>query len=136
METNAKQPPAPAATPSAPPDDQQRPPASGTGGRAPARRAPEVGEGRDGALRALASIGANVTVLTALLIYFGWRRSETQARVLGIDESILGMSTRDYVVRSVGPLLAPLVVVGMAGLGWLWLHAAITRALAHGQLRP
>ena len=84
----------------------------------------------------MASIGANVTVLTALLIYFGWRRSETQARVLGIDESILGMSTRDYVVRSVGPLLAPLVIVGTAGLAWLWLHAAVTRALEHRQLGP
>jgi hypothetical protein len=136
METDAKQPPALAATPSAPSDDQQRPPVPDTSGSGQPSRAPESGEGRDAALRALASIGANVTVLTALLIYFGWRRSETQARVLGIDESILGMSTRDYVVRSVGPLLAPLVVVGTAGLGWLWLHAAITRALARGQLRP
>jgi hypothetical protein len=136
MGTTAKEPPASATTSSAPLADRQRPPASGTGGHGPPRRGPESGEWRDGALRALASIGANVTVLTALLIYFGWRRSETQARVLGIDESILGMSTRDYVVRSVGPLLGPLVVVGTAGLGWLWLHAAITRALAHGQLRP
>jgi hypothetical protein len=136
METDAKQPRALAATASAPPDDQQGPRPSDTGGRGPPRRAQESAEGRDVPLRALASIGANVTVLTALLIYFGWRRSETQARVLGIDESILGMSTRDYVVRSVGPLLAPLVVVGTAGLGWLWVHAAITRALAHGQLRP
>lgn len=39
-----------------------------------------------------------MTVLTALPVYFGWQRSEVQARQLGIDESILGMSTRDYVV--------------------------------------
>jgi hypothetical protein len=129
MATDAKQPPAPAG-------DRQPPAAPGGEGREPPRAAAEAGEGRDLPLRALASIGANVTVLTALLIYFGWRRTETQSRMLGIDESILGMTTRDYLVRSVGPLLGPLVVVAAAGLGWLWLHAAITRALARGQLGP
>ncbi len=69
---------------------------------------------------------ANVTVLTALVVYFGWRRSETHARRLGIDESILGMSTRDYALRSVGPVLALLVGVGVGGLVWV----AIDRRLA------
>ena len=51
-------------------------------------------------LRPVVAVVANITVLTALLVYFGWRRSETQAHQLGIDESILGMSTRDYLLRS------------------------------------
>jgi hypothetical protein len=77
-------------------------------------------------LRTLLALLANVTIITALLVYFGWRRSETQARRLGIDESILGMSTRDYLLRSVGPVLALLVGVAVAGL----VGAAVDRRVA------
>jgi hypothetical protein len=61
----------------------------------------------------------NVAVLTALLVYFGWVRSEVQARRLGIDESILNMSTRDYLLRSVRPVLVLLLVVAVSGLVWV-----------------
>ncbi|MEQ4719466.1 hypothetical protein [Nonomuraea sp. B19D2] len=67
---------------------------------------------------ALATL-ANVTVMTALLVYFGWQRSHVQAFELGIDESILDMSTKDYVLRSVGPVLYLLMIIGVAGLLWL-----------------
>lgn len=77
-------------------------------------------------LRPVLGFLANITVLTALLVYFGWRRSETQAQRLGIDESVLGMSTREYVLRSVGPVLALLVGVSVAGLVWV----SIDRRLA------
>jgi len=69
---------------------------------------------------------ANVTVVTALLVYFGWRRAETHAARLGIDESILGMSTREYVLRSVGPVLVLLVGVGAGGLVWLSIEPRLT----------
>lgn len=79
-----------------------------------------------GILRPLVALLANVTVLTALLVYFGWRRSETQSRELGIDESILGSGTRDYLLRSVGPVLVLLVGVAVAGFAWV----ALDRRLA------
>lgn len=68
------------------------------------------------AVRPVVVLLANATVLTALLVYFGWRRSETHAAHLGINESILGMSTRDYALRSVGPVLTILVAVSVLGL--------------------
>jgi hypothetical protein len=89
---------------------------------APARERGPVME----VVRPLVGFVANVTVLTALLVYFGWRRSETHARRLGIDESVLGMSTRDYALRSVGPVLVLLVGAGACGLVWV----AIDRRLA------
>lgn len=70
-------------------------------------------------LRQVAAGLGNVAVLTALLVYFGWVRSEVQARRLGIDESILNMSTRDYLLRSVRPVLVLLVVVAVSGLLWV-----------------
>jgi hypothetical protein len=73
----------------------------------------------------LVTLLANVSVLTALLVYFGWRRSETMAHQLGIDESILGMSTREYVLRSVRPVLTLLSVVAGGALLWLWFDRRI-----------
>ncbi|GAA2213693.1 hypothetical protein GCM10009850_091560 [Nonomuraea monospora] len=64
---------------------------------------------------------ANVTVLTALLVYFGWQRSEIQALELGLDDSVLGMSPTDYVLRSVRQALTLLLLIAIGGLAWLQL---------------
>lgn len=77
----------------------------------------------------LISLGTNVTVITALLVYFGWKRSDTQSRVLGVDESIFGMSTVDYVLRSVDALFQPIGVGAFLGLGWIWLDGGVRRRL-------
>ena len=97
------------------------------------RTTPGGGAGTDGLskelLRLAAGLLANITVLTALLVYFGWRRAETQAAELGIDESILGMSTREYLLRSVGPVLVLLVGIGAGGLVWLAIERRLTPVL-------
>jgi hypothetical protein len=78
----------------------------------------------------LISLGTNVTVITALLVYFGWKRADTQSRVLGVDESIFGMSTVDYVLRSVDALFLPIGVGAFIGLGAIWLDSRLRRRLA------
>src|SRR5690606_2803660 len=80
-------------------------------------------------LRGLAFVLANATVVTALLVYFGWKRSDVMAGRLGIDESILNMSTREYALRSVGQILVLLLVVSVGGFLWLALDHWLTRAL-------
>lgn len=85
-------------------------------------------------LRWLAGVVANVTVLTALLVFFGWQRNDVQSRRLGFDESILGMSTQDYVLRSVGPVFVLLSVIAAGGMLWLLWDDRLTRRLqARGQ---
>jgi hypothetical protein len=69
-------------------------------------------------LRRIAAGLGNVGVLSALLVYFGWVRSEVQAKSLGIDESILGMTTVEYMLRSVRPVLILLIIVALSGLLW------------------
>lgn len=86
-------------------------------------------------LRPLAGLAVNVSVITALLVYFGWRRTETQARLLGIDESILGLTTQDFLLRSIGPLFVPVAVTAAGGLAWLWLHRLLLRRIASGRVR-
>jgi hypothetical protein len=120
---------------------------SDTEARTPVSKAPAEGMEKpaepastdrfEGPVRTLVSIGANITVLTALLVFFGWKRSEAHAQMLGIDESILGMSPQDYAFRSVNALFPLLAVIAVAGLSWLWIHAGIAGALQAGRrLRP
>jgi hypothetical protein len=88
------------------------------------------------ALKPVVALLANVTVITALLVYFGWRRAETHADRLGIDESVLGMTTREYVLRSVGPILVLLVGVAVCGLAWIALERRLTPLLRHDPEAP
>lgn len=77
-------------------------------------------------LRSVVVVVGNVTVLSALLVYFGWKRSEVQAQGLGIDESLLGMSTQEYILRSVGSVLVLLIVMAVFGLVWVLLDRWLT----------
>jgi hypothetical protein len=87
----------------------------------------------EGPLRILLSIGANITVLTALVVFFGWRRAQAHAQMLGISVNILGMSPQDYAFRSVDALFPLLAVVAMVGLGWSRIHLVIARVLQEGR---
>lgn len=89
----------------------------------------ESGADRSDLLGRVAAVLGNVGVLTALLVYFGWVRSEVQAKTLGIDESILGMSTQEYLLRSVRPVLVLLIVVATAGLLWVLFDHWLTNRL-------
>jgi hypothetical protein len=81
------------------------------------------------ALRVLSALIVNVTVLTALLVYFGWARAESHAAELGINESILGMSTQDYVLRSVNSVFVLILSVSVTGLLWLVTEPHLRRAV-------
>ena len=92
------------------------------------RDPPGKGSDEPDAVRRVGEALANVTVLTGLLVYFGWRRSDVQARELGIDSSVLGMSTTDYVLRSVGPVFLLLAVVVGIALLCRWLEPRVRAA--------
>ena len=79
------------------------------------------GLSRDDVFRVLGALGAILTLVTAVLFYFGWRRSEAQSRVMGIDVSLFGFTSQDYVLRSISSLYLPLLV--LAGIGLLWVRA-------------
>jgi hypothetical protein len=84
---------------------------------------------RNDLVRRIGAVLANVAVLTALLVYFGWTRSEVYNRRIGIDESILGMSTREYLLRSVRPVQLLLIVIAAVGLLWLLVDRWLMRRL-------
>lgn len=80
-------------------------------------------------LRWLVNLLANATVLTALLVYFGWRSNDVQSQSQGFSESILQMSPRDYVLRSVRPVFVLVLVIAVAGMLWLFWDGWLTRRL-------
>ncbi len=90
--------------------------------RLPPKQKPAPAADQNEALRKIGAVLANVSVITGLLVAFGWKRSETHSRALGIESNILGMSTADYVLRSMRPVFTLLAVVVVAGLLWLWLE--------------
>jgi hypothetical protein len=81
------------------------------------------------ALSLVAAFGPPLTVLTGLLVYFAWARADVQYTRLGLDYTVVATSTQDYLLQSVSILWIPLVVVTLAGLGWLLLHERAVAAI-------
>jgi len=90
---------------------------------------PPSGLTRQDVFNVLGALGAIITLVAAVMFYFGWRRSDAQARAMSIDESLFGFSSQDYVLRSISSLYAPLLVIFALGLLWVWGHVLLTRLL-------
>jgi len=76
-------------------------------------------------LRGVASVAAPASIVTALLYYFGWARTSYEATQLGLNDSLLGYSTQDYLLRSMSSLYTPLAVGVVALLVGLACHAGL-----------
>ncbi len=70
-----------------------------------------------------------VTLVTALLFYFGWAKVTREAAALGASDTVFGYSTSDFLLRSVDSLYFPLMVLTAAALlallGHQWLQHRI-----------
>jgi len=94
-----------------------RPTEGAPGDTAPTtHRVPEIQRKPLDLLQFITSIGSPVALATALLFYFGWIRSEWQAKEFGADASVFAMSTQDFVLRSVNVLFFPVILLLLAGL--------------------
>src|SRR3954468_19644892 len=77
-----------------------------------------------------AGIVTPITLLSALLFYFGYVSARSQYEYFGVDVDTIGLSTRDYVMRSPQPLLVPLLVLTVTGLGLLVLPPGVVSRIA------
>ena len=84
---------------------------------------------REEVLSILGALGAIITVVAAVMFYFGWRRSDAQARAMGIDVSLFGFSSQDYVLRSISSLYIPLLVAFGLMLLWVWAHRSLEHVI-------
>jgi hypothetical protein len=76
-----------------------------------------------------AKIGSPIAIGTALLFYFGWVRAESQARALGYDVTLLGLTTSDYVLRSINVLFLPIIILLLLALAGQVIHPRLVAAL-------
>jgi hypothetical protein len=61
-------------------------------------------------------------ILTALLFYFGYASTKSQYEYFGVDVDAVGMDTQEFLMRSARPLLVPLLLVTLVGIGGIRLH--------------
>ncbi|WP_410612642.1 hypothetical protein [Amycolatopsis sp. lyj-109] len=70
-----------------------------------------------------------LTLLSALLFYFGYVSARSQYEYFGVDVDTIGLGTQDYIMRSPQPLLTPLLVFAAAGAGSVAVHSAVRRRI-------
>ncbi|UVJ41465.1 hypothetical protein [Arthrobacter sp. CJ23] len=86
-------------------------------------------------LDVLSVIGPPLTVATALLVYFGWARTDAQAKSMGLDVSLFGFTVQDFILRSIQSLFQPLAWLAVIGLLWLMADRAVERMLGTPRFR-
>jgi hypothetical protein len=84
----------------------------------------------------LGSVAAPVTIVTAVLFYFGWAYTGAFYSYFAIHRSLLDLSVRDYVLRSINSTLWPLIMGLVLAALWTWGHGWVLRALADERRRP
>lgn len=89
--------------------------------------------------RMLGVVVAPTSLASALLYYFGWLHTVQLYGYFGIEASVLGFGTSDYLIRSLDALIAPMTFAACGGLAALWGHSLLRARLAsgarHGALR-
>ncbi|WP_346280509.1 hypothetical protein [Pseudonocardia sp.] len=83
-------------------------------------------------MRALGTVVAPTTLLTSLLFYFGWSHAYWFFDYFGVNSTMLGLTTTDYLMRSLDGLFIPMTVLGCAGLIAVWGHTMILGRLVAG----
>ncbi|MEU6137238.1 hypothetical protein [Nocardioides sp. NPDC047086] len=73
------------------------------------------------------SFVAPVTVISAVLFYFGYVAARAQYDYFGLDVDVIGLSTRAYVMRSPQPLLTPMLVLTFGGVAVVAFHHWVRR---------
>ncbi|KHL10494.1 hypothetical protein CLV56_1874 [Mumia flava] len=79
--------------------------------------------------RIVGQVVAPVTLLTALLFFFGWSRAAALFGYFGLDTTVLHLSTTDYLLGAQDGLFVPVAVVALLTVGASWVVAVAPDAL-------
>jgi hypothetical protein len=81
------------------------------------------------ALKAVGSVVAPITLITALMFYFGVQHAHWYFHYFGINHTVMGLTTQDYLLRSADGLFIPLTGIAAAVLILLWIVRLTTGRL-------
>jgi hypothetical protein len=70
--------------------------------------------------KVLGQVAAPATAIGGLLYFFGYFHAFYYCDRFGVNSTILGISNRDYIIRSIDGLFIPLGVIAAVGLGLSW----------------
>lgn len=70
---------------------------------------------------------ASVSALAGIVLYFGWVRTTALFDYFGVDETLLGLSVQDYLLRSTDVLFRPAIYLLAAATLGLFLLTLINR---------
>lgn len=73
----------------------------------------------------LSSFVAPLTLVSALLFYFGYVSTREFFRYFGVDVDIIGMSSQEFVMRSPGALFIPVMVLTLLAAAAILGHRAL-----------
>lgn len=74
------------------------------------------------ALKVVATVVAPTTLITALLVYFGLLFAVGYFRYFGVNFTVLGLPTQDYLILSADAATVPLLILSTAALLALWIR--------------
>lgn len=89
-----------------------------------------------GILELLGAVAAPVTVVTSVLFYFGWAYTRAFYDYFAIHYTVLDLSVRDYVLRSINAMLWPLIAGLTLAALWTWAHRLVVHTLVDERRRP
>ncbi|GGN91021.1 hypothetical protein GCM10011579_087520 [Streptomyces albiflavescens] len=78
------------------------------------------------------AVVAPTSFVTGLMYYFGLNQAWWFYAYFGVDSTLLGLGTTDYLVISVDSLFVPMVITAAAGLAAFWGHDLLRARLAAG----
>lgn len=81
------------------------------------------------ALATAGTITSQTVLITGLLYYFGWVRTNATLAYFGLDTSMVGFSTTDYLLRSVNVAFTPFILVACIALVLLGLHRLVVQRI-------
>ncbi|WP_028050364.1 hypothetical protein [Cellulomonas sp. URHD0024] len=81
-------------------------------------------------------IAAPITLISTLLFYFGYVYTKSQYAYFGVDVDTIGLTPRDYVMRSPQPLLVPLLVLVVLSVAAVALHGRLRAEADERRLLP
>ncbi|MBA3905597.1 MAG: hypothetical protein H0X35_02770 [Pseudonocardiales bacterium] len=77
----------------------------------------------------VSSVVAPISLISAILFYFGYVYTTTEYGYFGLDVDTIGLSTQEFIMRSPGPLLTPLLAAGLVAAAVSVVHAAVRRRI-------
>jgi hypothetical protein len=84
-------------------------------------------------LKIAGSVLAPLTVLTALMYYFGLVHAYHFFGTFGVDYTVFGLTTQDYLTRSADGLFVPMTLAAGAALLLLWTYRLLSPRVDHAR---